>query len=159
MTLAKMRPTFELPSSAPADQTIRSLRSLADEAEHPLQTRAAGTHIMLTIPSDRRHFWSPYLHLEIHDAPNGASVQGRFSPNPSVWTGIMLTYIALFTLMLFATIFGFAQLMTQRSPSALLLLPLLLVICALIYWSSLVGQRLANEQMHQLHDAVASKLK
>jgi hypothetical protein len=158
MTLPKMRPTFELSSSAPPEQTIRSLRSLADDASHPIDTQTAGTHLMLSIPSGSRHFWSPYLHLEIHSAQSGATVQGRFSPNPSVWTGIMLTYIALCTLMFFAAVIAFAQLMMQRSPSALIPLPFLVLICAAIYWASLVGQRLANEQMHQLHDAVASRL-
>ena len=158
MPLARMRPTFEIPSPSPIAATVDRLRSLVDEADHPIDGRVAGTHLMLVIPPSNRHFWSPWLHLEVHESPGGSSVQGRFSPNPSVWTGIMLTYIALCTLIFFASIFGFAQLMMQRSPWAFMLLPMLLILAGLIYWASLVGQRLANEQMHELHDAVAGAL-
>ena len=156
--LARMRPTFEILCPAPPEAAIDRLRTLVDEADHPIDGRVAGTHLMLVIPPHNRHFWSPWLHIEVHPHAEGASIQGRFSPNPSVWTGIMLTYIALFTLIFFASIFGFAQLMMQRSPWALMLLPVLLIACGLIYWGSLVGQRLANAQMHELHDAVAAVL-
>ncbi|MCA9303525.1 MAG: hypothetical protein KC996_05330 [Phycisphaerales bacterium] len=158
MPLARMRPTFEIPSPHPVDASVARLRSLVDEGDHPLDGRIAGTHLMLVIPPARRHFWSPWLHLEVYEAAEGSSVQGRFSPNPSVWTGIMLAYIALCTLIFFASIFGFAQLIMQRSPWALSLLPVFLIVGGLIYWGSLVGQKLANDQMHELHDAVAGAI-
>jgi hypothetical protein len=159
MPLAKMRPTFEFPSPLDQEQTVAHLRTLIDEAHHPVDGRIAGTHLMLVIPPAARHFWSPWLQIEVHDENSGASVHGRFSPNPSIWTCYMLAYCSILVLVFFQAIFGFAQLMMNKSPWALLLIPIFLTIAAIMYWTSLIGQRLANDQMHELHDAVADKLK
>ncbi len=158
MSLAKMRPTFEMPSKLTQQQTVDRLCTLVDEDHHPIEGRVAGHCIMLVIPPNARHFWSPWLNIEVHEEDQGSSVHGRFAPNPSIWTGFMLTYIALITLISFAAIFGFAQFMMGQSPWALTLVPIFLGIAGALYWSSLVGQRLANDQMHELYDAVAAKL-
>ncbi|MBL4591243.1 MAG: hypothetical protein JKY96_04720 [Phycisphaerales bacterium] len=159
MPLAKMRPTFEFPSKLTQDQTVEQLRTLIDKDHHPDDGRIAGTHLMLVIPPTARHFWSPWLHIEVHEEDQHASVHGRFSPNPSIWTGYMLAYSAILVLLFFAGIFGVAQLMMNNTPWAFAIIPIFLIIAAAMYWSSLVGQRLANDQMHELHDAVQAKLK
>ncbi len=154
-----MRPTFNLTSASDVNSTLDQLRSLVSEDDYPIDGRIAGNAVMLVIPPRARHFWSPWLHIEVLEHTTNsplASIQGRFAPNPSVWTGFMLTYIALITLIFFAAIFGFAQLIMHNPPWAFGLIPALLIAGAIMYWSSLVGQRLANSQMHELYDAVAS---
>jgi len=148
-----MRPTFQIEFPIPPDEAIARLSTLLDDADFPVSGRIAGNHLMLVIPSAHRHFWSPWLNIEIEVHDLGSTVGGRFSPNPSVWTGFMLGYIALGTLSFFAAMFGVAQWMMDKPPSMLNLIPVFLALAALMYWSSLIGQKIAHAQMHELYNA------
>ena len=152
-----MRPTFEILFPIATNTAIDRLCLLLDDADYPVEGRIAGTHLMLVIPPDRRHFWSPWLQIEVHkkntDTTDSALIHGRFSPNPSVWTGYMLGYISLLTLIFFASMFAIAQWMMDKPPKSLMIIPVLVAIGAVMNWSSLIGQKIANAQMHELYDA------
>jgi len=148
-----MRPTFKIEFPIEPETAIDRLSALVNDRDYPINGRIAGNHLMLVIPPARRHFWSPWMHLEVHECEAGSSVKGRFSPNPSVWTGFMLTYIALGTLVFFAVIFAFSQWMMDRSPGALKLSIVPIAIALIMYWASLIGQKIALEQMNELYDA------
>lgn len=158
MHIPPMRPTFRVEAPLPPQETIDRISGLISAKDHPVEGRIAGNHLMLVIPPASRHFWSPWLNIEVHEQGTGSMVQGRFSPNPSVWTAFMLTYIALATLIFFAAMFGVAQWMMDKPPGALKLIPLLVVIAVAMYWASLVGQKLAQAQMHELYDATMQTL-
>ena len=153
-----MRPTFAIGFPIDSDSAMSRLETLVKDEDYPIDGRVAGNHLMLVIPPKRRHFWSPWLHLEVHEHDSGAMVKGRFSPNPSVWTGFMLTYIAMGTLVFFAGMFGVSQWMMDKPPSALMLMAIPILIAIIMYWSSLIGQRIADEQMRELYDASMNAL-
>ncbi len=48
--------------------------------------------------------------------------------------------------------------MMDTPPVALKLIPLFLIIAAIMYWASLMGQKLANAQMHELYDVSMAAL-
>jgi len=148
-----MRPTFTIEFPIDRASAMSRLEALVRDEDYPIEGRVAGNHLMLVIPPKRRHFWSPWLNLEVHDQESGSKVVGKFSPNPSVWTGFMLTYIALATLVFFSGMFGVSQWMMAKPPSALMFMIIPIVIAIGMYWSSLIGQRIANEQMRELYDA------
>lgn len=162
MIIPPMRPTFEIDFPIDPETAISRLCLLLNDDDYPVTGRIAGSHLMLVIPPDRRHFWSPWLHIEVHPQsdtnPDEAKIHGRFSPNPSVWTGFMLGYIALLTLIFFASMFGVAQWMMDGTPTALKLIPVFVVIGGIMYWASLMGQRIAIAQMHELYDASMAAL-
>lgn len=162
MIIPPMRPTFEIDFPIDPETAINRLCLLLNDDDYPVTGRVAGTHLMLVIPPDRRHFWSPWLNIEVHPQSETnaeeAKIHGRFSPNPSVWTGFMLGYITLITLIFFASMFGVAQWMMDGSPTALKLIPVFVVIGGIMYWASLMGQRIANAQMHELYDASMAAL-
>ncbi len=157
MQLPPMRPKFEFTFPIVPDHAIELLESIMDNNDHPIEGRSAGNHLMLVIPIKDRHFWSPWLNLEARPyKPNPDSelithIKGRFSPNPSVWTGFMMTYSSLAVLAFLAVIFAFSQIMMDDSPWALQALIPLAIIAGVMYWSSLVGQKLAQEQMQLLY--------
>lgn len=152
MQIPPMRPTFEIEFPIEPESAILRLSTLLDDRDYPITGRIAGNHLMLVIPPKDRHFWSPWLNIEVHPSDVGSSVQGRFSPNPSVWTGFMLTYIALATLIFFSIMFAIAQWMMNNPPSVLKIVPIFLIIAIVMYWSSLIGQKIAQVQMHTLYD-------
>ena len=163
MQIPPMRPTFKINFPVNPDTAIDLLSQLLSDDDFPITGRIAGSHMMLVIPPDRRHFWSPWLHLEVEqisddNSVSQSTVRGRFSPNPSVWTGFMLTYIALASMIFFAIMFGIAQWMMNNPLSSLKLIPVFGIIAGVMYCSSLIGQRIAQEQMHELYQASMNAL-
>lgn len=158
MQIPPMRPTFVIEFPIEPSSAIDRLAILMNDKDYPIEGRIAGSHLMLVIPPKRRHFWSPWLNLEVQACDLGVQIKGRFSPNPSVWTGFMLTYIALGTLVFFALMFALSQWITNKPASALQLALIPVAIAIMMYWTSLLGQKLAHEQMHELYEASMNAL-
>lgn len=156
MSIPKMRPTFYLRVVSSPDSVIKSLRDLIDRADGPLTGKVIGRHIVLTVRAEDRHFWSPWLELEVTDAGDGRNTElrGRFTPHPSIWTGFAFSYLALIVLALFAGVWGLSQWMIDQRPTALWAALGCCVVMGLLWWSAQVGQRLAREQMEALREAV-----
>lgn len=132
-------------------------RSLLTDQGGRYQGQAVGDHITFTVTADRRHFWSPWLNMEF--TPNESDMDTtdifcRFSPAPSIWTGFMLTHIALFTLAIFAAMGGLAQHLIEKPPTALLLMGAAIVSAGGLLLISKIGQRLARAQMEEIASEV-----
>lgn len=156
-----LRPTFRLNLDRPPERAAAALEALTSEQGGPFPGQSTGSHVTLTIARGERHFWSPWLHLELTPSatdPARTDLFGRFSPAPSIWTGFMLTYIALFTLGLFAAVWAMAQVMLEGPPTALWVVLLTVVIAAAMLVSARIGQGLALDQMARLREAVGRAL-
>lgn len=154
MQLPPMRPKFEFTFPIAPDHAIELLEGIMDNEDHPIEGRTAGNHLMLVIPIEDRHFWSPWLNLEARphqSTPPVTHIKGRFSPNPSVWTGYMMVYSGLAVLAFLACMFGFAQLIMSNTPWAFYFLIPIILIAAAMYWASLIGQKIAHDQMQLLY--------
>ncbi len=173
-----MRPTFQLePPHRPA-----VVAAALDALLQRYPGRRAGLHFMLTVPEHQKHFWSPYLTIEL--SPGGTGVppvigeatnqvdepthrrdacatthlHARFSPSPSLFTAIGFTYLALIVIACFALMWAGAQLTLGHTPHAAWIALLCAAGVALLWWISLIGQRLAYEQMFELRRAVEEAL-
>lgn len=153
-----IRPTFDHRLQMSAAQVTQALRqALEADGEHPFQIR--GRHVVVTVPQPSRHFWSPHLTIESQDTDGGAVLHGRFSPRPAIWTGFMLSYIALTTAGCFGLMFAGSLMMIGHSPAVAVVLTLVFLLASLgLYIASQVGQRLARDQMDELHALIAPAL-
>jgi len=146
-----LRPTFErqVPGVAP-EALAERIAGVLSEAERGLPHRRAGQHFMVWIPATHRRTWSPWLHLDVNEAEGGAALFGRFTPAPSLWTGVMLTYLALALLSLGGALFAYSQWLVGETPSGLWLTLGALIVGLLLLASSRAGQALARGQMGAL---------
>ena len=161
MSIPKMRPTFSLTVGLTHDQAIDRIRALIEHPDSRFTGKIVGRHIMLTVCEHDRHFWSPWLDMEVvedesPDTDATATVHGRFMPHPSIWTGFVAAYFFLVTCALFTACFAYAQWVTETSPTALWGVGLSVVATVAVWWSAQVGQRLARGQMGVLKDAVVN---
>lgn len=151
-------PTFEVELPGGADDGERGLAQWVRSGECRYHSVRAGSHFTLTGQKADRHFWSPVLTLEVaeEDGPGGMTgiVRGRFNPSPGIWTGYMLTYLALLTIVLGASMWGLAQVVLGRTPWALAFVPGCAVVGGLMFWASAVGQRIARPEMAAMESAV-----
>jgi hypothetical protein len=93
-----------------------------------------------------------------HGAPFITELHGRFSPHPSLWSAYMFGYLLIGTLSFFSIMFGYAQHASGNKPTAWWAVPICLVPAVLMWWASLVGQRFARSQMHQLRTVIDQAL-
>lgn len=105
-------------------------------------------HIELLIRPAYRHFWSPWLSGELEsDGEGGSKLFARFGPHPSIWTGFALVYATMAAGLLTVLIYGLCLWLVGSSPWVLALAPVFIGVAALFYAGSLVGRRLASEQI------------
>ena len=154
-----VRPTFQLSLSVPVEHAVRHLGACLrrDAAHHPVEV--LGQHVVLTIPPEARHFWSPWLTMETVATDTGSVLHARFSPKPSVWTGFMFAYISLFTAGCFGLMFAASLAVIGRPVWLALMLGSASFAAAIaMYAAAQVGQRLAHDQMSELRDLVHAAL-
>ncbi|MEZ6016515.1 MAG: hypothetical protein R3F49_15460 [Planctomycetota bacterium] len=157
-----LRPTFArlVRGHGPDEMAARVAAALAAPGGG-LPHRRAGRHFMVWLPAEQRHTWSPWLHVDVNevaDDPHASELFGRFTPAPNLWTGVMLTYLALATLAIGGGLFGYAQWSVNESPWGLWLVGGAFACALLILASSRAGQALARGQMQALSSAVERAL-
>lgn len=150
MSHPKMRPTFLLETERSVEDVVNCVKDALTNNSGTYRGRFAGEHAMISIDESERHFWSPWLHLEVRELEDKREVFGRFSPHPSIWTGFMMTYLAMATAIFFALMFGFSQMMIGNPPWAFSVIPFALAIAGSLWLASQAGQRLAHAEMEGL---------
>jgi len=119
----------------------------------PCEGEVLGLHITLKIPGNKRHFWSPWLNVEVEPQPDGSSIlHARFSPHPNVWTSFALTYMAMMVVIMIGACFGLSQWWIDQRPTALWAVPAAVGVSACFYIASQIGQKLAHDEMVMLDE-------
>jgi len=160
-TLA-LRPTFDLDVEIPPDEAAHRLGAIIGAGGGPIVGETVGHHLMLGIRPRDRHFWSPWLTIEIEEASTlperSTRVHARFHPHPNVWTAFMLGYLAIGTAFAFAAVFGAVQLSLGQSPWALWIAAGAALVALVMWIAARIGQGLAREQMDVLGTVVHKAL-
>ena len=159
------RPGFDhTVEAAPAD-VDRVLAALLD-GDRALSGRARTGNLMLSVRDDERHFWSPWLHLQIvphRVAPSAAGssrsyVSGFFTPHPSLWTLFVMAYLTSAVTTFFAAIWGLVQLQLDHRPWALGVCLVSAFAAGALWLVSRVGRLHSADQMEALHATVDETL-
>jgi len=114
--------------------------------------------IELHVPSDRQHFWSPELVVEVEHTDTGARLLGRFGPHPHVWTMYMALVAATAIGNLVAISCAYAQWAMGESPSALWCLLASAALLSILYLVSVLGQGFGEAQMRELRGFLEATL-
>jgi hypothetical protein len=135
---------------------LRDVREAVSANKELVNGQFTGRHALISIVDSKRHFWSPWLSLEVADDNQGCEISGRFSPHPSVWTAFIFAYLSLAVLSFFSVIFGMSQQLVGQTPWGYWLL-LVFVVLGISLWSaSQVGQKLADADMRKLKSIVSN---
>ncbi len=167
----ELRPTFAIGLDEPCGVVLRRLRAQM-RAEHvqvrwaqrpggggPPSTREDQDHVALCMDESVRHFWSPWLNIDLQSQDGGTHVYARYSPHPSVWTGFAFCYLTLGAIGFFALIFSYASTLSgSGKPWIGLITPLCALIALGLWWASQIGQRLARAEMLALRACLDAAL-
>jgi hypothetical protein len=163
------RPGFDHTVEAPPGEVACAVTDLVTGSAPALYGNCLERHFQLTVPADQRHFWSPWLHLELEAHRSEAAldpglarrtyVRGYFTPAPALWTGFLLAHSALWILVFFAGLWGLVQWWyLDQAPWALWIVGLCLLGSLGLLLMARSGQRLAKQQMQDLHGLVSAAL-
>jgi hypothetical protein len=165
---AGLRPTFECSTDRGSADVSDRLRDAVDRdgltatwsrvAGASAEVRGDQLHALIRLPEGRRSIWSPWLHLDVQTRDGKTHLFGRFSPNPALWTAYMLGYLLIGSIAFLSLMFGVGQWMSGAAPTAWWTIAFVAVPAAAMWWASQIGQRLADDQMRSLRQAVEAAL-
>jgi hypothetical protein len=108
--------------------------------------------IVLRIPPEERHYWSPQLTITLEETEEeGTVIRGLYGPNPTVWAMFFYGYAALGILGLFTAMVGTSQWMLKKPAPILWALPVFAGLALILYVIAQTGQKLGAEQTFTLH--------
>ena len=163
MSLA-LRPSFDLDVAMPARSALPALTAQLEAGAMSLRrTRVPGggraderarerDHLVLTVPEAQRHFWSPWLTIEVSPRGGGTHLFSRFSPHPSVWTAFSFGYLGLGSITAVALAIAGSGMLVRgaEQPWALWVAGACALCMIAMWWISQIGQRIARAQMTTL---------
>jgi hypothetical protein len=154
----QIRPSFTVEHAEQPNSLAEFLLHTFADDTGDVHVQRVGQHVVLTAAADTRHFWSPWLHIEIEEADTGSLVRAKFSPHPNLWTSFAFGYFTLGTVVFFAGFFALAQMLTSQPAWAWWITGVAVFGLIVMWITAKVGQGLAHEQMHLLRNRLEETL-
>jgi hypothetical protein len=129
------------------------LTSFEKNKKSPFLVKRIDDHLFIKFEQGLRTFWSPELHLELHDEDNSSCrIDGLFGPNPTLWTFFMFLHFGVATVFIVIGIWAYSN-WTLDKPYGLQtgILVLLVVVWALLYAFGRTGRKKGEPQMKELY--------
>lgn len=151
MTSFRIRPRFKHLSPIPKNEIERMINQALSEKDAICVGESLPGHVNLKIPLKDRHFWSPQLTITLDENEEGTIIRGLYGPNPTVWAIFFFGYVTIGVAIFFLAMLGFTRMSLGLSYGALWIIPGLLALGVILYFSAQMGQKLGAEQMFSLH--------
>lgn len=146
-----LKPRFQIDFRMNADVLLsRISKEIADEKKY--NVKLVDNHMVVDVPKKENHYWSPQLHLEIEELTEKESkIRGLFGPKPQVWTLFMFIHFGVATaFLIFATIAYTNFSLGRNSVLSIIMLIVLPIIWATLYFIGRLGKSTGKPQMDEL---------
>lgn len=155
----RIRPRFKEVIANSSDEVKQSILVGLQNQKDKCVGKIVDNHVILQIPVNQQHYWSPQLTLELNEQNGETLIRGLYGPKPGVWTMFVFFYSAIGFLTLMGLIFGLSQMMLKMDAYGLWSLPIGGGILVGLFAISKIGQGLSHEQMHQLKEFLDTTIK
>ena len=155
-----LRPRFKFIHNESREVVIEKFASNLEDNNCKYCSKLVDGHIVIDVPKEEAHFWSPQLHIEIEEeTKEKAVVKGLFGPKPQVWTLFMFFHFAVAVAFIGFAITLYVQwtLKTDVTFSLYMLLAMP-IIWILMYVIGRLGKKTGQTQMEELHDFMKKTL-
>lgn len=152
----RVRPRIKRYTNYPVDQVIECFTETMESKDYHLDGTILKNHVILKIPEDIHHYWSPELQLEVStnylkddgysDRQEDTIIRGFIGPKSTVWTMFMFFYIASGLLLLFGIILGSSQSMLNKPADGYWYALLGGLGAITTFIASQIGQKMGEEQ-------------
>jgi len=148
----RIRPTFTIHLSTPAEEVMATLRERLHGSEYADCSKSRGRCADLFLTKAERRVWSPVLTIQVEPMEDGSLIRGRYAPHPEVWTLFVFLYAVAGFMALMGLMLGFVQWQSGLDPWGFWGCHIGIPGFFLLYLISATGQRLSAHQMEKLRD-------
>ena len=147
-----LRPRFKLLFDENKQELIEKFRDNLKDGECKYCSKIVDGHIIIDIPVEDNHFWSPQLNIEVEKVDDERTVvRGLFGPKPQVWTLFMFFHFAVAVAFIGFSVMAYVKWSLKSSYS----FPLFFVIALPIFWLVMyflgrIGRNKGSKQMKEL---------
>lgn len=148
-----LRPRFNIEVNESSHILLSKFKKYFNNAACHYCGKIVDCHIVIDVPKEENHFWSPQLNIEIESlSENTSIVTGLFGPKPQVWTLFMFIHFVMGIFFLGFLIASYVQ-NTLKSDAffANFMIVLLPVLWVAMYFLGRLGRRKGHRQMDELH--------
>ena len=160
-SITHIRPRFHFVVPHDKQQLMERIQQLKAASAKKVIVRILDDHIMLDIPSDVVHYWSPQINFRMetdHGNPAQTVVHGLIGPRPAVWTLFMFIYFTIGIIGFVVGSFGVSHWMLGTFSPLVWAFPLAFLFMLTAYKAGKYGEQLGKEQIVILKQFVRDAL-
>lgn len=155
-----LKPRFKLKFTASKQEILQQFKESLGREDCMYKSQMVDHHIVIDVPKEEEHFWSPQLHVEVEEEGDKTLVKGILGPRPKIWTFFMfLHFIVAVTFFVFFVIFYSRWSLDQEFTFSMIMCLLMPVIWIILYFVGQLGKKFGYEQMLGLHNLLINALK
>lgn len=109
-------------------------------------------HIWLHIIGDKKHYYSPHLHVELEKHhEQGTHIRCLFGPDPTLWTLFMFLHFVVAGIFVIFGMFMYSN-FTMNQPILMdgIIMSIMVIVWFLLYFIAKQIRESGNDQMHDL---------
>lgn len=155
-----LRPRFKIHFEESQESILDKFKSNLKDDECKYCSKIVDGHIVIDVPLEDNHFWSPQLNIEVEKLEEKKSiVKGLFGPKPQVWTLFMFFHFAVAVAFIGFSIMWYVRWTLNRNTTLSMIITLALpVLWVIMYFIGRIGKRTGHQQMEELHDFMVKTL-
>ena len=148
-----LRPRFKMNFNESQDVLISKFKKNLKSENCNYCSKIVDGHIIIDVPEDENHFWSPQLNIEIETMKADKTiVKGLFGPKPQLWTLFMFFHFAVAVAFIGFSIMTYVQWTLKEDYSMALMIVIgLPILWVVMYFLGRIGRRKGHKQMDELY--------
>ena len=155
-----LRPRFKMDLNESQQELLEKFRKNLEDDSCKYCCKIVDGHIVIDVPIEENHFWSPQLNIEIAKGEQDKTiVKGLFGPKPQVWTLFMFFHFAVAVSFIAFSVMAYVQ-WTLKSDYifALTMVISLPILWIIMYFLGRIGKKTGYKQMNELHEFMMKTL-
>lgn len=155
-----LRPRFKMDFNESKQQLLSKFKDNLNKGSCKYCSKIVDGHIVIDVPIEENHFWSPQLNIEIEKGQDKKTiVKGLFGPKPQVWTLFMFFHFAIAVAFIAFSIMAYVKWSLKNDYTfALIMVIALPILWAIMYFLGRIGKKTGYKQMNELHEFMMNTL-
>ena len=148
-----LKPRFKINVREDKEVVMDRFRDNLKDENCKYYSKIVDNHIIIDIPKEEEHFWSPQLHVEVEKEEENTIVKGVLGPQPKVWTFFMFLHFAVaIAFFVFFVMFYTKYRLKQDYIFSMIMCIAMPVIWIALYIAGQLGKKFGYKQMQELHN-------
>jgi len=155
-----LKPRFKLMFKESEQEILSEFKEKLGRPDCPYTSKIVNQHIVIDVPENEEHFWSPQLYVEIEREDELTVVKGILGPKPKIWTFFMfLHFIVAIVFFIFFVIAYSRWSLDQEYTISMIMCLLMPVVWVGLYFFGQLGKKFGYDQMVGLHQLLLRALR